>query len=89
MFLPVYRGDAAPQTVAQRRDQLIGFLYTAFRAADIGRSLRQASDPEIVLQVFEGETWRYIYGAIVVAFLVMLIYGAVVATMMLRSGRRR
>ena len=41
------------------------------------------------LRVFEGEGWQYIYGAIVIGFVVVLIYGAVVVTMMLRSGRRR
>ena len=54
IYLPVYHGDVAPQTVAQRRDQRMGFVYTAFRAADIGRSVPQANSSDIALQLFEG-----------------------------------
>jgi len=79
--------------LAQRLEELSNSITNGLRNLSIGLILAGILISSAIgvgfLQVFEGETWRYIYGAIVVAFLVMLIYGAVVVTMMLRSGRRR
>ncbi|HEV2146686.1 MAG TPA: CHASE domain-containing protein [Longimicrobiaceae bacterium] len=35
LYLPVYRGDRVPATVEARRDSLLGFVYSPFRADDL------------------------------------------------------
>jgi ubiquinone biosynthesis protein len=41
------------------------------------------------IKEFAGENWEYVYGTVVAAFVVVLLYGAVVVTMLVRAGRRR
>ena len=42
MFLPIYRADSTPETMAARRTSLVGFVYGSFRAGDlIERSVGQ------------------------------------------------
>ena len=79
--------------LAQRLEELSNSITNGLRNLSIGLILAGMPISSAIavgfLQVFEGESWQYIYSAIVVGFLVVLIYGGVVVTMMLRSGRRR
>jgi PAS domain S-box-containing protein len=43
MFLPVYRGGAAPATVESRRAAIVGFVYSSFRVRDLVE--RTVGDP--------------------------------------------
>jgi PAS domain S-box-containing protein len=39
IYLPVYRSAAAPDTIEQRRDGIMGFVYSPFRADDLLRGI--------------------------------------------------
>lgn len=39
IYVPVYSGGSIPKTVAERRDRLVGFIYSPFRAGDLFRAL--------------------------------------------------
>jgi ubiquinone biosynthesis protein len=79
--------------LSQQLEELSSSITSGLRTLSIGLILAGMLISSAIgvgfLRVFEGENWRYIYGAIVVAFLVVLIYGAVIVTMMVRSARRR
>ncbi len=55
IYAPVYRTDQAPQTVRERQEALLGYVYSQFRARDLIRAVlanRNVSD--IDLQVHDG-----------------------------------
>lgn len=58
MYVPVYNGTKKPETIEQRRQQLIGFVYAAFRSKDLLSSVFQ-QDPqqvkEVHVQIFDGD----------------------------------
>jgi len=55
VYLPVYRGARRPATVAERREDLVGFVYSPFRARDLLQSLVHGQVGEsIVLRVYDG-----------------------------------
>ena len=56
IYLPVYRGGGTPGTVAERRAQLVGFIYCPFRADDLLRGIFGAQgNPELAFQVYAGQ----------------------------------
>jgi PAS domain S-box-containing protein len=55
MYLPVY-GTPAPADVADRRQQLVGYVYSPFRADNFMRGLLGDRERHIALQIFDGET---------------------------------
>jgi PAS domain S-box-containing protein len=55
MYLPVY-GTSAPADVADRRQQLIGYVYSPFRADNFMRGLLGDRERHIALQIFDGDT---------------------------------
>ena len=58
IYLPIYRGGTVPDTIAQRRERLIGWVYSPFRAGDLfDRSFElRERPPEITFTVFDGES---------------------------------
>ena len=58
IYLPVYRGGSVPETVEERREQFIGWIYSPFRAGDLfDRSFElRERPPEITFAVFDGES---------------------------------
>ncbi|MBW4663708.1 MAG: CHASE domain-containing protein [Chroococcus sp. CMT-3BRIN-NPC107] len=59
LYVPVYRNGAIPDTVAQRRANLIGFVYSPFRADDLisgifGRDERL----DIDFKIYQGKNIR-------------------------------
>jgi PAS domain S-box-containing protein len=56
IYLPVYEGGVTPDSVSERREGLIGFMYSPFRAGDLFRSiLSGAVTEEVAFQVFDGD----------------------------------
>jgi signal transduction histidine kinase len=56
IYVPVYAGGARPQNVTDRRDQLLGFAYSAFRAGDLFRGMfRSESSPRVAFRVYDGQ----------------------------------
>ncbi|HEX2257203.1 MAG TPA: CHASE domain-containing protein [Afifellaceae bacterium] len=56
IYLPVYEGGATPDSVPERRERLVGFMYSPFRAGDLFRSiLSRTVTEEVAFQVFDGD----------------------------------
>lgn len=59
IYLPVYRNGVPSETVAQRREALIGYVYAPFRADDLFTGLfGHEPHPEIDFELYEGEPSR-------------------------------
>lgn len=56
MFLPVYSSPALPETVAERRATLRGFVYSPFRAEDFFRTTLADSGSDAFVEVFDGDS---------------------------------
>ncbi len=55
IYVPVYRGGVVPETVAERRATLEGFVYSPFRADDLlAGLLRGESMPRVNLEIYDG-----------------------------------
>lgn len=55
MYLPVYRKGSALNTVAQRRDALVGWVYSPFRMANLMRGIiPEGAQSQVHLRVFDG-----------------------------------
>lgn len=55
MYLPVYRQDAPLATVAQRREALLGFVYSPFRIKDLMRGILGQGSPVLNFKIFDGQ----------------------------------
>ena len=79
--------------LTQRIEELSTSITNGLRTLSVGLILTGMLVSSAIavgfLQQFSDQSWLYIYTAIVIAFLVVLIYGAVVVTMMIRAARRR
>jgi PAS domain S-box-containing protein len=57
IYLPIYRDGIIPDTVAERREALIGFVYSPFRADDLLTGIfGTQKNPVIDFQVYDGIT---------------------------------
>lgn len=54
MYLPVYKPGLPVETVEERRDAFMGWVYSPFRAGDLMRGIIGANDPEIEFEIFDG-----------------------------------
>ncbi|MET0210886.1 MAG: CHASE domain-containing protein, partial [Burkholderiaceae bacterium] len=54
MYLPLYRKGPAPQTVAERRDRIDGWVAAPFRMGDVIGGLSRELDGDIALAIFDG-----------------------------------
>ncbi len=55
LYVPVYRGNTVPATVAERREALAGWAYSPFRAGDLLSGIFGGeSDPLVDFQVYDG-----------------------------------
>lgn len=54
MYLPVYRGGVAPATLEERRERLLGFVYSPFRMDDLMAGLLGRSVPDLALRIYDG-----------------------------------
>jgi PAS domain S-box-containing protein len=55
MYLPVY-GTAAPADQVDRRQQLVGYVYSPFRMDDFMRGLLGDREQYVILEIFDGGT---------------------------------
>jgi PAS domain S-box-containing protein len=53
VYVPVYRGGQVPQSVAERRESLLGFVYSPFRTGDLLSAVFQGPPAEAV------DVWAY------------------------------
>jgi signal transduction histidine kinase len=55
MYEPIYRSGSIPSTAEQRRAQLLGFVYSPFRAGDLFKEMVAPDEAESVsLRVYDG-----------------------------------
>jgi PAS domain S-box-containing protein len=55
VYVPVYQGGGVPATLAQRREKLLGFVYSPFRADDLFAGIfGNEQHPQVDFQVFDG-----------------------------------
>jgi diguanylate cyclase (GGDEF)-like protein/PAS domain S-box-containing protein len=55
MWLPVYKNDAAHNTLAERRDNLLGWVGASFRMDDLMASIFDEHDKQIDMEIYDGE----------------------------------
>jgi signal transduction histidine kinase len=59
LYVPVYRGGGLPATVAARRDSLLGFVYSPFRADDLFAGIfGSEAAPRVSFRVYDGPEAR-------------------------------
>jgi PAS domain S-box-containing protein len=57
IYVPTYRGGEIPETVEGRRQNLLGFIYSPFRADDLFAGIFGGADPKLVeFEVFDGDS---------------------------------
>ena len=56
LFMPVYSSPTLPETAAERRETLRGFVYSPFRAEDFFRTALAASASNAFVEVFDGDS---------------------------------
>jgi len=55
IYLPIYRDGRLPASTAERRDELIGFAYSPFRADDLFSGIfRNRPNPRIAFTIYDG-----------------------------------
>src|SRR5204863_8537094 len=54
IYVPVYRGGVVPQTPADRKDLLLGFVYSPFRASDLFAKIFGNEKVEVEMEIFDG-----------------------------------
>jgi len=56
LYLPIYKDGKIPPTVQERRENLVGYIYSPFRAADfLSAILNETSSPEVALRMYDGD----------------------------------
>ena len=56
LYVPVYRNGTIPDNVAQRQKDLLGFVYSPFRASDLIQGIfGDDKYPEIDFEIYEGK----------------------------------
>jgi PAS domain S-box-containing protein len=58
IYLPVYRGGQIPETEAERRAALAGFVYAPFRADDLLRGILGGLPQDVDFEIYDGEEAR-------------------------------
>ena len=53
LYLPVYANESQPQNVRKRRNQLVGFVYSAFRVGDLMEGLLKSDIYSIGFKVYD------------------------------------
>ncbi len=54
IYLPVYREGGVPSSVAERREALVGYVYSPFRVHDLMRGILGNSLPDVDLEIYDG-----------------------------------
>ena len=57
IYLPIYKYGRMPLTPAEKRENLIGYIYSQFRGADFLREIQtDASNSNIALKIYDGDS---------------------------------
>jgi signal transduction histidine kinase len=57
IYLPVYQSGGIPSTIERRRNEIIGFVYSPFRAGDLLSTIMEADTvPAVGFEVFDGSS---------------------------------
>ncbi|XOF34697.1 MAG: CHASE domain-containing protein [Candidatus Electrothrix sp. YB6] len=56
LYLPLYRKNKALETVLQRQEELVGYVYSPFRVKDLMRGILLAAQEDISFEIYDGET---------------------------------
>ncbi len=56
MYLPVYRNDSPQETLAERRANIIGWVYSPFRMNDLMHGILGEQVHNFDIEIFDGET---------------------------------
>lgn len=54
VYVPVYEGGVIPPTVEERRQRLLGFVYSPFRAGDLFRAIFEGWEDPPWLAIYDG-----------------------------------
>ncbi len=56
IYLPIYKPGSSPLTLADKRENLIGYIYSPFRSGDFLADVQaDASDSNIALEIYDGD----------------------------------
>lgn len=56
VFLPIYKKGKIPETVAEKRKNLIGYIYSPFRSADFLDEIQKSTTTsDIAIRIYDGE----------------------------------
>ncbi|HKI62058.1 MAG TPA: CHASE domain-containing protein [Mariprofundaceae bacterium] len=55
IYLPIYRNGSPRQTLAQRRANIIGWVYAPFRMNDLMAGILGHQETEVALRIFDGK----------------------------------
>ncbi|HEY0680953.1 MAG TPA: CHASE domain-containing protein [Steroidobacter sp.] len=58
MYVPVYQRDLPVSTAADRRNALLGYVYSPFRAGDFMESVFDADPKDVEIEVYDGRQVR-------------------------------
>ncbi|WPD24225.1 MAG: CHASE domain-containing protein [Candidatus Electrothrix scaldis] len=56
LYLPLYKKHTALETVQQRREALVGYVYSPFRAKDLMQGILLAAQEDISFEIYDGAT---------------------------------
>ncbi|MBI1890389.1 MAG: CHASE domain-containing protein [Burkholderiales bacterium] len=54
LYLPVYRGGKTPETIEERRANLVGWVYAPFRGKDLMHRIQNGYAEDIDLEIYDG-----------------------------------
>lgn len=55
IYVPVYRGDLVPPTVEERREKILGYVYSPFRVDDLMRGIFGSQrEPRVAFDLYDG-----------------------------------
>lgn len=54
-YLPVYKNKKLPETLQQRREEFVGWVYAAFRVGNLMKGILGHDDKGVHFQIYDGE----------------------------------
>lgn len=56
IYLPIYKNGKVPATVEEKRNNLIGYIYSPFKSADFLSEIQESTDTsDIAVSIYDGE----------------------------------
>ena len=54
-YVPVYKSKTIPETLQERRDQFMGWVYAPYRAGNLMQGIPGTDDPDLEFEVFDDQ----------------------------------